>query len=854
MFFSLFQIIEPATVLLTFETENEVYFVLREQPTTITTSCRTRLNTPPTASKPRMKSTFDGSLTDVARLVRICKGDRGGLPHVNEEKFGTFAKADFECLAGDQDGHLYAYTHIVAAHWDNETQRLYTVFTTESWAPLGSALCVFSKQDIMATFSGPLMRTNSIRFSRVPTPVPNSFSNICERFNSNNLTNEELSIGRHLSLSFPYRYNPIEPLYRRALFTQTGTEWIHLQAYNLPALPTHYHFGNPAKTTIIWLGSKTELTRVVIYELVESSPHENNQRSSHPVVCKLNEYRVGRALNVLNRPVKFRENQSDNFVNNAIRDRKSTGYKNLRIMRSFARRYNKYGSDAEQKEEIRLIKIIAGKLFVITNQQILWLPISDCSQYRLFETCQESNDPHCGWSWPEGICVDGYDQKPSLQTNWFNTFSPSVDRRSSGNVQCPSGVVLVDQRESHAWSAWYGCRLMDTGTGQTRPKWTNSNIPVNNFMRFTGICQCRVCLSRTECILGTQEVTNCSFHDRNWQEWSTWSRCDFATGVQSRQRVCTPNLVCIGSSREQRLCSSAAFWSTRQDSDVISAEVKKVSRAQVAYMSETHRFSITFVLLVGFLCLFVGLLVPTAIFYFFRSSSSCTKRSLGHSPNFNTLSNSRYCSHDSETNKSMTTKPNLDESHVTTKERTLERNVTGQQRQLIFKCPHDNLSGRHLSKKKMDRLLSHAFRSDLTFSSSQQLLSNTPHHSPMSGPSTASTLLKDRFTFEDIPDPSYDVQGESNTLIQGIRDSTLSPPYITSIQETPLPSKKVSNSDGMLRTSTEYSGETLNATNGPYNTQYANRNVDCLPSKPKGQTTTENHSSGNLSLDSTKVI
>ncbi|KAF6773306.1 hypothetical protein AHF37_07834 [Paragonimus kellicotti] len=217
-----------------------------------------------------MKSTFGGSLTDVARLVRICKGDRGGLPHVNEEKFGTFAKADFECLAGDQNGHFYAYTHIVAAHWDNETQRLYAVFTTESWAPLGSALCVYSKQDIMATFSGPLMQTNSIRFNRVPTPVPNSFSNICERFNSNNLTNEELSIGRHLSLSFPYRYNPLEPLYGRALFTQTGIDWTHLQAYDLPALPTHYHFGNPAKTTIIWLGSKTELTRVVIYELVES--------------------------------------------------------------------------------------------------------------------------------------------------------------------------------------------------------------------------------------------------------------------------------------------------------------------------------------------------------------------------------------------------------------------------------------------------------------------------------------------------------------------------------------------------------------------------------------------------------
>ncbi|KAF5405998.1 hypothetical protein PHET_00446 [Paragonimus heterotremus] len=365
--------------------------------------------------------------------------------------------------------------------------------------------------DIMAAFSGPLMQTNSIRFNRVPTPVPNSFSNICERFNSNNLTREELSIGRHLSLSFPYRYNPIEPLYRRALFTQTGVEWTHLQSYDLPALPTHYHFGNPAKTTIIWLGSKTELTRVVIYELVESSPHENKQRSSHPVVCKLNEYRVGRAMNVLNRPTKFREYQSGNFENNVNRNRKSTGHMNLRIMRSFARRYNKYGSNAEQKEEeIRFVKIVAEKLFIITNQQILWLPISDCSQYRLFEACQESNDPHCGWSWPEGLCVDGYDRKPSLQTNWFNTFSPSVDRRSSGNVQCPSDVVLVDQRESHAWSAWYGCRLMDTGTGRTQVKWTNSNTPLNSFMRFTGICQCRVCLSRAECILGTQEVTNCS--------------------------------------------------------------------------------------------------------------------------------------------------------------------------------------------------------------------------------------------------------------------------------------------------------------------------------------------------------
>lgn len=88
----------------------------------------------------------------VTRLARICKGDLGGYPHVNENEFMTFAKANLECTsstvtaeASSADGfeagktatpHTTAsinslrYTYAQSGMWDPVMKHLYVSFIT----------------------------------------------------------------------------------------------------------------------------------------------------------------------------------------------------------------------------------------------------------------------------------------------------------------------------------------------------------------------------------------------------------------------------------------------------------------------------------------------------------------------------------------------------------------------------------------------------------------------------------------------------------------------------------------------------------------------------------------------------
>ncbi|GAA52830.1 semaphorin-5B [Clonorchis sinensis] len=544
---------EPATVLLTFETENEVYFVLREESAASKSRC---IQACDNKGNPGM---FEGSVSDVARLVRICKGDRGGLPHVSAENFGTFAKSDLQCQAADRDGNYYTYTHISKAYWDNSTQRLYAVFTTEKWAPMGSALCVYTKLNIQSSFDGPLLESSAVDTSLPPTPVPNSFVNICQRFNSMNLTMEELDFGRRLSLRYPNRYEPVYPLYKRALFVQTGILWIHLQVYDLPPLPTYFHFGNPARTTIIWLGSKRSLDKIVVYQPTNSIDTDD----SLPVVCKLNEVHIGRSLNILKQPLDVNEQQKQHQERNRRHKGRQVPKRSAKELYLKFWRLNSHSSEIptakEPAEEIREVKVLFPRLFVITDRQILWLPLTDCSRSIGFEECLESKDPHCGWSWRDGQCMNGYDERNTHTASWFNTFSPSVDRRRVEKTQCPLERPTKHQKDA-AWSPWYRCRWLDVQGDSPNPN-SDTESPVRTFSRALGYCQCRVCLSQSECILGTQEVINCTRSERNWLDWSVWSPCDLKTGVQTRERRCRQNAICVGSSREQRFCSEISVWS-----------------------------------------------------------------------------------------------------------------------------------------------------------------------------------------------------------------------------------------------------------------------------------------------------
>lgn len=147
------------------------------------------------------------------------------------------------------------------------------------------------------------------------------------------------------------------------------------------------------------------------------------------------------------------------------------------------------------------------RIFIITDRQLLWLPLTDCSTHKTYNECIRAHDPHCGWSWPESRCADGYDLPGTDSTSWFTAFSPSVDRRSPTHAQCPTDSDGMDDssRRSAAWSTWYPCRLLNPDESRY-----GMMDGVKTYGRSQGICRCRVCLSQTDCVLGTQEVINCT--------------------------------------------------------------------------------------------------------------------------------------------------------------------------------------------------------------------------------------------------------------------------------------------------------------------------------------------------------
>ncbi|TPP61868.1 putative plexin [Fasciola gigantica] len=622
-------IAEPARIMLTFETENEVYFVLREQQTN-----PTRFTRHSGAHKGWKAAESEGTVSDVARLVRICKGDRGGLPQRSAETFGTFAKADLHCTAADESGGSFAYTHLQAVYWENTTKRLFASFGTEKWAPVGSALCMYSKRNIEDAFNGPLLQPVNPGISQPATTFPNSFPDICQRFNSNNLTSEELAKGRRISLTFPSRNNPIEPMYHKALIVQTGVSWTHLQAYSLAPLPTHYHFGNPAHTTVVWLGTKSTLTKLAIYEDAEAI---RSGSDPVPVVCKLNELGVGRKLDLLSRSFVDTEPSRGRAVPSEKKTPKDPMLSEERLVLQYmprpARRTRHSVDRGNQPEEIRQIEI--------------------------------------------------YVSQPQMRD-------------------------LLTERMSR--------------------------------------------------------------HERNWLPWSPWSPCEMSTNTQFRQRTCHSGTVCVGSSREQRLCTAKSIWSGQFSALTATApfyEQSDLSQIRGAGRNPTTNpkrgFTMTHLVLVAVCSVLIGGLITSIIFYalwqpccIFPSVGNCN----GCSPK---KRSSRGCSNvynNKYGNSQRTSLHGNEQWSIPDSGQDTWSGSKSVRTDTWSKGPnsstvYDTLIDHSKDTRKPQRREHRTRRPPTRFGSSliQLLSSGTPLPSPtsaISGPSTASTVMKDKFTFDNV--------------------------------------------------------------------------------------------------------
>ncbi|XP_018648687.1 putative plexin [Schistosoma mansoni] len=771
-------IAEPAQILLTFETSDEIYFVLREQPNSQMSKCEINVGSSidPLSTVEKLKRLHQPyCLTSIARLVRVCKGDPGGLPHISSNRFATFAKADLICPATNENGGYFSYTHISTAYWDNNTQLLYATFTTEKSAPVGSALCIYSLNELKASFNGPLVRTNEKQNDLKSSPVPNSFSNICSRFNSRNMTEEEVTVGRRLSLRFPYRYLPVKPLHGHALLSQTGDNWVHLQAYNLPSLTNYYQGDEQIKTSIIWIGTTKHLIQFVVYTYndVTSPTGEkyltDNQYKATPIICKLKEILLGRQIEAI--ILQLPPDRLDLDANRQLEIHGDTIWNKMNLSKQIGD---------------------ASYLHIMTNKQLFRLPLTRCSEYQTFDDCLNSKDPHCGWNWSEGRCSSGYLFESTVQINRLNTFSPSIDHRQRSNHQCPTKSFTFDKDKENSWTKWYDCNWITShqigdpvpiAIHDQQSDDVNENVGDKISTKLLGSCLCRLCISQVHCVLGIQQVKNCTRFDQNWLPWSIWSDCDPTTNIQIRKRQCRSNAVCSGSSIERRSCLDDDSWFKKSNVIPKSASYYK---SRINYTTQAEGYTLTHLILVVICGLLTGSLITVILFWSCRchrwsydEDDIAKLTNKNHIKTISTHCKSRLPYESQQTCLTTTSEPLSKHSWSLIDEKEpIWCNKSDIIAQASTDTRYEYLPPTHITpaNTRFNRSVSrkptkirHLSTPYHDISTSVYLLSNTPSPTSVtSNPSTTSTLLKDKFTFDSFAEQNSNVLGDCKTNLINI--------------------------------------------------------------------------------------
>ncbi|VDM35080.1 unnamed protein product [Hydatigera taeniaeformis] len=516
---------EPATIVMSFETETAAYFLLREK------AFSSSREHPPQET--------------ISRLLRVCRGDKGGLRGIAEHYFGTMAKADLLCqselaiFSRSEEKSHFTFDFAQSAHWDAETKRLYAVFSAGEAGPRGSAVCVYDLQSIESAFRGPISNSNYPYRQTFASPEAsvrnNPFPTVCERFAAGNLTADELSLGQ-IGANFLYRYDPVTPLFGHAIVMSPTTTWSAIVGYQLPQIGSlHY------TTSILWLASASHLTQLAFYET-----YRKEDDHSDPVLlssCELKRLRVGQTNDVLERLQGELGPDTESQRTSSAQKREYSRWA-PKFNEGYSWQSNlEHPPETSEVERIMSIIMEGDFIFLGTTRTIFRFPTDTCVSHSTEEACMTSGDPHCGWSTQIFRCVSLLNPR-GLRTSGFKF---NVDART--RPQCPSPRLAHTQGRHSGWSSWRRCLM----TTDLHPK-TRKNIP-----EMQRSCLCRICLSETVCNFGEQQVSQCKVPGV-WSPWSSWSRC--LDKLRFRTRTCfnpllgtnVPASDCLGTEREEQFC------------------------------------------------------------------------------------------------------------------------------------------------------------------------------------------------------------------------------------------------------------------------------------------------------------
>lgn len=184
----------------------------------------------------------------VSRVGQICRNDVGGQRSL-VNKWTTFLKARLVCsvpgVAGDTHFDQLQDVFLLSSR-DRWTPLLYAIFSTSSGIFQGSAVCVYSMNDVRRAFLGPFAHKEGPTHQwvsyqgRVPYPRPGMCPS--KTFGTFSSTKDFPDDVIQFARNHPLMYNSVLPVGGRPLFLQVGAGYTFTQiaADRVAAADGHY--------------------------------------------------------------------------------------------------------------------------------------------------------------------------------------------------------------------------------------------------------------------------------------------------------------------------------------------------------------------------------------------------------------------------------------------------------------------------------------------------------------------------------------------------------------------------------------------------------------------------------------
>uniref|UniRef100_A0A4W5PIZ5 Sema domain, immunoglobulin domain (Ig), short basic domain, secreted, (semaphorin) 3B n=1 Tax=Hucho hucho TaxID=62062 RepID=A0A4W5PIZ5_9TELE len=170
------------------------------------------------------------------RIGQLCRNDMGGQRSL-VNKWTTFLKTRIICSVPGSDGSDTYFDELrdvfLLQTKDRKNPLVYAVFSTSSSVFKGSAVCIYTMNDIRRAFLGPFAHKEGPNYQWVPfqgkVPYPRPGMCPSKTFGSFESTkgfpDDVIQFARH----HPLMFNPVYPLNRRPVFLRTNVDYSFTQ-------------------------------------------------------------------------------------------------------------------------------------------------------------------------------------------------------------------------------------------------------------------------------------------------------------------------------------------------------------------------------------------------------------------------------------------------------------------------------------------------------------------------------------------------------------------------------------------------------------------------------------------------